>query len=925
MKYRYYILSMLLFAVASCIDSVVDETVQQEPDRKHRDITVSISQNETKTSVTEDLKVVWSRGDEIAVFDRFQKNSRYRISEGVGSAMAKFTFVEEDDVECEELKKIIAWYPYQQSLDYWVDEFPPYGDVVTIELPKYQSYAENGFGVGANPMVAVAEDIESDALFFQNILGAVRLKIKGDKKVSVIIMDTDRRLSGEANVVINKTDDKYYDIGVYPSIYWYPEEYNVVLTCDEPVQLDENEAAEFWFMVPPATYKWMSFSIYCDDGSVMRKRTDKEVVINRSGVKTFKEFRYEEDADESADKATLIKLYEALGGDDWVISTNWCSDYPLDTWYGVDIDENGRVSEIELIYDGPNSFGLHGEIPKCITDLEGLKKFHFRTWASVTVPDFFWEFAEEKQLDLGIDMNCTGSIPADVVESEWFRSHWNIILPNNKFNINGGKIYAPMNTVEDIDGNAMDLAAEYASKKLTLLIQWVTWGGDNKLYGQVNTLYRKYAHKGFNVIGALESELNEAESFMERNGIVWNSYYPAQKCLGQFMPTCALVNEEGVILWIDSFDVEYGKHLGLEDFLIEYLGPVDEVDYYESSDYSADGKVDVLQKASEGKGIDIVILGDMFNDRQIAAGDFELAAGEAYKYLFDEEPFKTYKNLFNVYSVTAVSKHGQQYYETETALGTQFGEGSYIEGDDYKCFEYAQLAVSEERMDEVLILVMINSNDDGGTCSMWFPDNDDAGDFGNGPAVAYFPVNLSGDLYDLSYVLHHEACGHGFAKLDDEYSYELMGTVTADHISMITSFRDRWGWCRNVDFTNDWEKIQWHHFLTDSRYENEVGIFEGASTYLKGAYRPTENSIMRHNTDGFNAPSREAIYYRIHKLAYGSDWEYDYEDFVEYDDVNRKTSTLNASRRSRASYVERAYLPGHPPVIHQKSWKDAMK
>lgn len=32
--------------------------------------------------------------------------------------------------------------------------------------------------------------------------------------------------------------------------------------------------------------------------------------------------------------------------------------------------------------------------------------------------------------------------------------------------------------------------------------------------------------------------------------------------------------------------------------------------------------------------------------------------------------------------------------------------------------------------------------------------------------------------------------------------------------------------------------------------------------------------------DEFNAVSRESLYYRIHKLAFGKDWEYDYETFV---------------------------------------------
>ena len=40
-------------------------------------------------------------------------------------------------------------------------------------------------------------------------------------------------------------------------------------------------------------------------------------------------------------------------------------------------------------------------------------------------------------------------------------------------------------------------------------------------------------------------------------------------------------------------------------------------------------------------------------------------------------------------------------------------------------------------------------------------------------------------------------------------------------------------------------------------------------------------------TGKFNAPSREAIYYRIHKLAYGASWKYDYETFVSWDAKNR--------------------------------------
>lgn len=112
-----------------------------------------------------------------------------------------------------------------------------------------------------------------------------------------------------------------------------------------------------------------------------------------------------------------------------------------------------------------------------------------------------------------------------------------------------------------------------------------------------------------------------------------------------------------------------------------------------------------------------------------------------------------------------------------------------------------------------------------------------------------------------------------------------------------------------------------YHFLvdenTDSRYAGEgLGAYEGA-LYATGVYRPTENSMMnnQNETPYFNAPSREAIYYRIHKLAYGEDWEYDYETFVEYDAVNRTSAALSSIRRLTNTSQEIRKLTAPPTII----------
>lgn len=338
-------------------------------------------------------------------------------------------------------------------------------------------------------------------------------------------------------------------------------------------------------------------------------------------------------------------------------------------------------------------------------------------------------------------------------------------------------------------------------------------------------------------------------------------------------------------------------------------------------DDSQDGKVTTLQTAAEGNGIDIVLMGDAYSDRQIAGGLYESDMKYLYDNLFTKEPFKTHQDMFNVYYVTVVSAT-EGYGNGPTALEGDFGEGTLVKGNDQACFSYALNAISAERMDEALIIVAMNADVYAGTCYMYYPANSFdvyAGDYGSGPAIAYFPKG--GDKETFAQLLHHEANGHGFAKLADEYAYQEMGAIPSDKVDENRKIQDSWGWCKNVDFTGDPGLVRWSHFLDDTRYDNEgLGVFLGGLTYWSGVWRPTENSIMRYNVGDFNAPSREAIYHRIHKLAYGDSWQYDYEDFVEYDAVNRSAT---ASRAARPNYVERPLEPTAPPVIVRRSWKDA--
>ena len=72
-------------------------------------------------------------------------------------------------------------------------------------------------------------------------------------------------------------------------------------------------------------------------------------------------------AGSSCDREALVALYESAGGENWVNGANWLSDRPLNEWHGVYLDHDGRVTAIDLSFNG-----LSGSIPPEIGKLDAL-------------------------------------------------------------------------------------------------------------------------------------------------------------------------------------------------------------------------------------------------------------------------------------------------------------------------------------------------------------------------------------------------------------------------------------------------------------------------------------------------------------------------------------------------------------------------
>lgn len=475
-----------------------------------------------------------------------------------------------------------------------------------------------------------------------------------------------------------------------------------------------------------------------------------------------------------------------------------------------------------------------------------------------------------------------------------------------------------------VTGQVIPYKEIISRNKVTILLNWATWCPFSKtLMPLLKNMYDKYHGDGLEIIAAYNADGPDLDMgrplkdiLLERNyegwynfniwqlnGTEWNMW-----CAGT--PSATLVDNKGNIMATSRTGVNdptrrrfgYVASTNLIPLLEGLFGPLQEEDDYFSTDFSKDGEVMTIQTATVGKGINIVFMGDAYTDRDMGAGGlYEQMMWTCAEAFFSIEPYKTFRNRFNVYAVKVVSRDGKTGNGCSTALGSVATYDSISTGDTEKCFEYARKVPGIKDDKNLLISVLVNSVSERGITVM--SESRQSG-------VAYSGSRLN-EPEAFGPTVRHEAGGHGFAFLDDEYVTHN-DEPTQAHIDFRTAMYQQYGWYANVDFTNDPAKIKWSYFLSDERYTDEVGIFEGGSLYQKGAYRPSDNSMMNANFEYFNAPSRWAIYKRIMEL---SGEEPSFDKFLEYDAVNRGKGQNAAPRPPLKAAEKRPATYLAPPVV----------
>ncbi|MFD4241626.1 M64 family metallopeptidase [Streptomyces sp. NPDC058525] len=271
---------------------------------------------------------------------------------------------------------------------------------------------------------------------------------------------------------------------------------------------------------------------------------------------------------------------------------------------------------------------------------------------------------------------------------------------------------------------------------------------------------------------------------------------------------------------------------------------------------AADGEVaKMIDNGPTGDRLDVVVIGDGYTSAELER--FRADARQKWDEVTAVEPYTTYRNLFNVWTVDAVSRESGVSGDPAPATVRDTALGSY-----FWCEEIERLlCVDQPKVDAYvakapaadLVIVLANSAKYGG--AGYNERSDTLGYEGISTASAGHPKS--------GQVAIHET-GHSLGKLADEYFYagvpeyeEYTGPEPAESNSSALP----------ADRMAD-RQAKWYRWLGETSPDGgTVGAYEGGGYYTTGLYRPTDNSIMRVLGKPFNLPGVEAMIGGFHRHA----------------------------------------------------------
>ena len=358
-------------------------------------------------------------------------------------------------------------------------------------------------------------------------------------------------------------------------------------------------------------------------------------------------------------REVLMDFYQATDGDHWANKTNWGSDKPLNEWYGLQYVYDGSFWGINL-YDN----NLTGTLPSSLKNLTSIYNLYLNdNNLTGTIPEELVEMSNLHVVDItrnhfeGVfpekpfsewmnraktrsnfsffENDFTSPIPEWAQKHELFSEFWPEFCIQNgmDFKTMANNIYIPGPTYKltDLNNNVHKSSEDYPNNKLTVLYRWATWCPYSQSFTpKLSAAFNRYKEAGLKVIGLDDlggmphDTQEELETYCTEHNVTWPNvslYYSSDERNNSVKPM-TITRETPLIFAVDNTGELVFQSIGgcYDDFislLEKKFGPIDEVEYYTSTDYSQDGQVIILQKAQQTKAIDLVLIGEAFVDKDM--------------------------------------------------------------------------------------------------------------------------------------------------------------------------------------------------------------------------------------------------------------------------------------------------------------------
>ena len=272
--------TLLVLVLCSCAETFVGEEIAKPNSENLPDLTaVFAEENATRTYIEDGKYLRWNEDDRLTIFFGNTLNRQYKFNGQTGDNSGTFSLVADGMLGTgNAFDHIYALYPYNADARI-SDE-----GVISLTLPAIQTYAENSFGVGANTMVAVTENLEDTFLAFKNVGGYLKLKLYNTNGATIKSIEVKgnngEKLAGEATLSIN--------FGEAPTLTMAESATDAItLDCGEGVALGTTAetATEFWVVLPATTFtEGLTITATDTEGKVFKKSTTKEVIIERNAI-----------------------------------------------------------------------------------------------------------------------------------------------------------------------------------------------------------------------------------------------------------------------------------------------------------------------------------------------------------------------------------------------------------------------------------------------------------------------------------------------------------------------------------------------------------------------------------------------------------------------------------------------------------------